>query len=579
MRSALLALVALGALVLAPAGTALLPDAGAHPSASLIETRGAEDAAWEQGASAVERGFKAAERLLEENAGLPAPAWAHAAQKNTLALGESLLRGDTDGDSLSLALDAAKKATRWQANMIGMGASYVAPTLETESSASAAAFALLNKHGVEATPEQRAELEALDLQPQAFQQAFARLLAAFMAFEDATQSAYANVELNDLMALSNYFQLVDAGLIGANNAVPLTQSLADLFAEARIGFGPLLAARNQFLDAVQDFSVVMDETTLVEVPTTSGAVAIAPVLAYDLHALINSFYDENFILVIDAEGNDVYHNNAGGSNVFRNKCYKISPPVVLNLNPIIKIGDSLVGPGVAALIDLGGNDQYGDPLAPRGCGQNGGGSFGAGVLIDRAGNDDYVGTYRGVAGGAHFGAGLLVDSSGNDDYRSTEQGVNGGGHYIGLGLLVDNSENDLYLGTERGVNGGGHRGVGSIIDGNGQDTFIGTDIAVNGGGYIGVGSIIDQSGDDTYVAGDNGANGGGQYGVGLILDVSENDQYTTASGTGTEGAGFVGLGLILDLGGQDDFSGTGEGTVVPNGILGARIDIPHLPPI
>lgn len=174
-----------------------------------------------------------------------------------------------------------------------------------------------------------------------------------------------------------------------------------------------------------------------------------------------------------------------------------------------------------------------------------------------------------INGGAYFGGhGLLVELGGDEAYRAGHVGVNGGGLLaspdVGA-LLIDLSGDDLYEAGDGATNGG----------------------AIGGG----PGLLIDVTGDDTYTAGDRGTNGGNDalaMGAGLV-DLDGNDAYTVTGTDSTNGAvasfdsGFPGgIAFLFDTGGADAFDepGTandcadpGDCTIVPRGILGARIEI------
>ena len=66
----------------------------------------------------------------------------------------------------------------------------------------------------------------------------------------------------------------------------------------------------------------------------------------------------------------------------------------------------------AVLIDFGGDDAYEATFAWT----QGAAELGAGVLIDRSGNDQYIGTQW--AQGAAVGTALFLDEAGNDTYRA-----------------------------------------------------------------------------------------------------------------------------------------------------------------
>ncbi len=310
----------------------------------------------------------------------------------------------------------------------------------------------------------------------------------------------------------------------------------------------MLAAREALLDAVVDLQTAMPASGPLP-PGAPSYVGLCPAFALDLAGTART-YRNDCALIVDVGGNDFYVNNAGGAPVGRTLSHSAGPFTVEV--PVVST--------VAALIDVRGDDRYGDPLNPsKKLGVNGGASGlflvqPAGFLFDGAGNDRYVGgSYGSTGGGSAGGYGHLVDVSGADSYTGgSGAGSTGGGHLFGVGLLVD---------------------------GDGRDSFRGN----NGAGGVGIGTLVSVGGSDTYT----GGNGGGLLGVGLLLDRLGNDAYRSGSGA-ANGAGSAGLGLLLDQGGTDTYSDqaldvvtgmrcSGKGTdrtVAPKCAVGAQLDLP-----
>lgn len=345
----------------------------------------------------------------------------------------------------------------------------------------------------------------------------------------------------------------------------------------------LLAARRDLVGSALRLAEVISSR-----PSSEVALDRCPDFAFDLTGS-DSIYEEDCRLIVDLGGDDLYRNNAGGGS----------------------------NGSAAAVVDLAGNDRYGDPARPRSSGANGGGHGGAGLLVDAMGNDTYVAGSKGVNGGGHhLGLGLLLDATGDDrflagvggDRRCSEgcepgsRGVNGGGRW-GAGLLVDGAGSDIYRAGVNlscsgdcligilAVNGGGSAGTGAIVDAAGQDIYqAGVDLecrgrclvaagGANGAGFGGSGSIVDLLGDDRYEAGVNisadcdgcqfgavGANGGAALGEGAILDGAGEDEYLVGvdvraecqqscevGARGVNGGGFIGTGRILDAAGEDSY--------------------------
>ncbi|TFG37139.1 MAG: PDZ domain-containing protein, partial [Syntrophobacterales bacterium] len=145
----------------------------------------------------------------------------------------------------------------------------------------------------------------------------------------------------------------------------------------------------------------------------------------------------------------------------------------------------------AVLIDLGGNDFYGDgddsdfsenPLS---------------VLIDCSGNDEYSATATFAQGAGILGTGILMDLAGDDTYHSTR--FSQGTGVLGVGILADLEGDDRYFGQEfnQGV---AFWGMGILIDSEGVDSYRSHLVAQGVGGPKGMGLLMDQSGDDSYYA-------------------------------------------------------------------------------
>ncbi len=188
--------------------------------------------------------------------------------------------------------------------------------------------------------------------------------------------------------------------------------------------------------------------------------------------------------------------------------------------------------GVAAVIDLGGNDTYNEgtcsiqrPVL---------------VLIDLAGNDTYQGNKPGIQGGAVLGISMLLDRSGDDTYRAKDLAQ--GSCLGGAGILVDYAGDDTYHGVRR-LQGQAIGGVGMLIDRAGNDDYHAAMWAQGFGGPIGFGMLDDVDGDDHYYAG------------GLYLDSYEEtpgyEGWSQGIGAGLRQVSNGGVGVILDGGGDD----------------------------
>jgi len=300
------------------------------------------------------------------------------------------------------------------------------------------------------------------------------------------------------------------------------------------GVDSVLGTRVSLLDAA-----VAARAALAVLPLQlETGTQIPGVLSIDLGST-DSVYTQDFALLLDAGGNDTYFNNAGSNREAR----------------------------AAALIDLGGDDRYGEGLF--GSGTNGAGYGGSGFLFDAAGNDTYLGGV--VSNGASFAdlpidgaTGFLLDGSGNDRYEALAI-ANGEGSGS-LGLLVDGGGIDVYR-AGNDANGGAQAGAGALVDlGSNPDDYVAESggVAFNGGGYgpASGGFLYDGGGRDVYFGGGRAANGGGwQEGTGFLFDAgAEPDLYTVTGLATNGGAADVGVGLLVDVGGSDNYVAGGEGT-------------------
>lgn len=397
------------------------------------------------------------------------------------------------------------------------------------------------------------------------------VVASYAAFDRATRTAYARSPEAAPDAIDRGSPVLDP------------RSAPGSFTSTGPDLEGLLAARGELVGAALRLAEVASSR-----PSDGAVIDRCPDYAIDPVGS-DSVYEEDCRLIVDLGGDDVYRNNAGGAS----------------------------NGSAAAVVDLAGNDRYGDPVRPRSFGANGGGHGGAGLLIDARGRDLYVAGSKGVNGGGHdLGLGLVLDGAGDDRFLAGvggerrcpdecepgSRGVNGGGRF-GAGLLVDGAGSDVYRAGANlscaddcligilAVNGGASGGTGAIVDGEGRDTYqAGVDLecqgrclvaagGANGAGFGGSGGIVDLLGDDRYEAGVNvsadcggcqigavGANGAAALGEGAILDGDGEDAYLVGvdvrsvceqscevGARGVNGGGFIGAGRILDVAGEDTY--------------------------
>jgi hypothetical protein len=200
---------------------------------------------------------------------------------------------------------------------------------------------------------------------------------------------------------------------------------------------------------------------------------------------------------------------------------------------------------------------------------------GIAMLIDREGNDRYLGDIYDQGVGYWYSAGFLWDGGGHDHYEMTQYGQ-GSGIHLAVGGLVDVAGSDAYVMHSGLGQGGSHDYAGSILhDRGGNDRYHGN-TSCNGCGLTNsVGIHVDRAGDDTYAARrDGGWNAGrparGYGSVGLFVDLAGKDDYLqSGSDGGTWRSPDVGVGVDE----ADPAVATPGGTSEPNQITG-KADVP-----
>lgn len=278
-----------------------------------------------------------------------------------------------------------------------------------------------------------------------------------------------------------------------------------------------------------------------------------------------------------------YHHNRGENTVYRTGRYTLGAATF----------------GLSVNVNDGGNNIY----HTTGYSHGFGGTLGAGLLIDKGGDDLYYAggkylhkplrpdDYRSMAQGFGFGVrpdwgggiGLLYDKSGNDSYEGGvyAQGV---GYWYALGILLDGGGNDTFNAVQYAQGSGIHLAGGFLYNESGDDTYYSRFGPGQGAGHdYAVGFLIDRAGDDHYSI--DGGNGLGlTNSVGIFLDVAGNDRYErnklTNYGYANEARDSGGIGLFIDLGGDDiypDSLWTNNNFWV-RGTYGIGLDIEYSPP-
>lgn len=185
--------------------------------------------------------------------------------------------------------------------------------------------------------------------------------------------------------------------------------------------------------------------------------------------------------------------------------------------------------GLGVLGDLKGDDRYHaggkypdhrDPehatkslsqgfatgIRPYGSGV--GASGGIGLLIDRDGDDQYIGDYFSQGSSYWYALGILHDVNGDDMYVAGRY-AQGAGIHISAGALIDERGDDFYMVTLGVSQGAGHDfGIGVLADFSGHNTYKGGTLSQGAATCGSIGVLYDRD-RDPYMAGiganDNGS--------------------------------------------------------------------------
>ncbi|HET6404930.1 MAG TPA: hypothetical protein VFH78_09795 [Candidatus Thermoplasmatota archaeon] len=176
-------------------------------------------------------------------------------------------------------------------------------------------------------------------------------------------------------------------------------------------------------------------------------------------------------LMVDARGDDTYHNNAGGG--------------------FVSIATPQRSRPVAVAIDLRGNDVYRQPAVFPAFGA---GAFGLGVLYALGGDDRYEPTSSGgSAGFGSLGVGIFRDTAGKDwHYGHSSLGYSN----FGFGYFRDDGGDDYYRAWFSAGGFADNGGLGVFWDRGGTDSYVSSSGVVELWGYSrrgGSGWFVDES--------------------------------------------------------------------------------------
>jgi hypothetical protein len=230
--------------------------------------------------------------------------------------------------------------------------------------------------------------------------------------------------------------------------------------------------------------------------------------------------------------------------------------------------------GMGVLQDEAGNDVYSASLMSQAAAS----TKGAGILLDRSGDDRYLarptfqddlrytdhyiqmvqGFATGFSPDYSGGIGLLRDTRGNDVYLADIFGQ-GTGYWYALGMLVDEAGDDRYEAHQYAQGAGVHIAVGAALDFGGSDHRASKGVSQGCGHDLGFGYLYDKSGNDNYLATDMSQGAGSANGLGILQDAEGDDMYSSLNPDMALGHADMrrdrgSFGLFLDRGGWDRYT-------------------------
>ncbi len=181
---------------------------------------------------------------------------------------------------------------------------------------------------------------------------------------------------------------------------------------------------------------------------------------------------------------------------------------------------------IAFLFDPGGDDVYRGRVASA----VGGLIRPFSSVVDFAGNDLYDAGGRSYAiGGGLFGVAALLDLSGDDVYRGDDGSCGAG--FFGAGILYDGGGRDIFEGRNL-CQGAGAFGLGALVSEAGSRSPLGIELQVDRAyeeGLVkvpGTGAVpVRNDENDTYLCARQGQGFASTFGTGLLFDRTGNDTY------------------------------------------------------
>ena len=310
------------------------------------------------------------------------------------------------------------------------------------------------------------------------------------------------------------------------------------------------------------------------VPLGLPSLDLWPVLRFESGCVDNT-YPNDYLILVDAGGNDTYRNNVGSNLVDVNFAPAGSAvPGVRGTGPARGCQRAIPGltaadcvPAAAVLLDLQGSDTYGvkeavdhdagctnDPVVRR-LMIGGAGFLGVGILRDAGGSDDtYTGKTGALGAGHIFGVGVLSDDGGADRYTAVRNSQ-GFALFGGFGLLRDEGGDDRYdyymPAPIDPAAPNQTEGAGGVRDDEGEGLCDRIPRFTQGTANVlpnTVGLLVDDSGDDAY--------------RGAFVNEFVGPFQTPSTRAGSLGFGNnQALGVFLDRAGVDTYQAEGEPVV------------------
>jgi len=286
----------------------------------------------------------------------------------------------------------------------------------------------------------------------------------------------------------------------------------------------------------------------------------------------DNVYHNDCCIIIDLGGNDRYMNRAGGAVGILSKPFSTVIDMEGNdayySDRLFSQGAALFGAGV--LIDCAGDDVYRATHYSQAAS-----IFGTGMLWDMVGTDIYEAGFF-AQGASDFGSALLVDNSGNDGYRCWCYGQ-GFASTWAAGTLADFEGNDVYraggkylhvpllpheyrsfshgFAIGRRPDAGG--GVAFLCDKSGNDFYDGEVFCEATSYWYSLGMIWDGSGYDHYTAAQYTQGAGIHLSVGVLVDEEGCDTYITRLGPAQGQGHDLSVGALVDRKGDDYYCCSG----------------------